>query len=247
MRSPPVISLLACALLAWPAPLAAGSEPLSVPGITEAVCDVTLSASVPGIVSARKFKEGDFVKENDVILELDKQLEELEADRRQLVVNNRKTELEALQTLVKKGSISVKKEDLEKAETEYKIAVVEHDMAAEQLRKRSIAAPCSGFIAEITRNVGEACQSYQPLVHMVDTRQCRFVSNVEARSAARLKLDQAIKLEFETGSGLATVSGKIILLSPVVDPASGLQKVKILFDNSDGRIRPGIAGKMLFE
>ena len=221
-------------------------QPISASGITEAICDVTLSASVPGIVSAWKFKEGDFVKENESIIELDKVLEELETSRRKLVMDNRKTDWDALQTLVKKGSISIKKEDLEKAETEYKIAQVEYDMAVEQLRKRSIAAPCAGYIAEISRRVGEACQAYQPLVRVVDTRRCYFISNIEAKSAASLKLDQTVKLEIENGAASVTVEGKIVFLSPVTDPASGLQKIKALFENK-ANIRPGVAGRMLLE
>jgi RND family efflux transporter MFP subunit len=215
-------------------------------GITEPVCDVTLSASVSGIVNAWRFKEGDFVKEGEAIIELDKKLEELEAERRRLVMANRKTDYTAVQTLFEKSSISVKKEELEKAETEYRIAVTEHNMASEQVIRRSVYAPCSGFIVELMRDVGEACQPYQPLIRLVDTRQCYFVSNIEASLAGRLRLDQAVQLEIESTAGAAPLTGKIVFLSPVVDPASGLQKVKVLFDNADGRIRPGVAGKMLF-
>ena len=53
----------------------AAAEPLTAPGITEAIADVNLSPSVAGIVSVWKFKEGDFVKENEPIVELDKNLE----------------------------------------------------------------------------------------------------------------------------------------------------------------------------
>ena len=54
---------------------------VTITGITEPIADVTLSASVPGIVSAWKFKEGDSVRQGDTIIELDKKLEELEGDR----------------------------------------------------------------------------------------------------------------------------------------------------------------------
>ena len=217
-----------------------------VAGITEPVCDAVLSPAVPGLVSAWKFKEGDFVKENEVIIELDNKLEGLEVERRKLAMENRKLDLEALQMLFKKSSISVKKEELDKAETEYKIAVVEHQMAVEQLRRRSIIAPCPGYVAAITRDVGEACEEYQPLARVVDTRQCYFVSNVEAKAAGSLKLEQTVTLEVETSSKPATIAGRIIFLSPVIDPASGLRRVKVLFDNADGKINPGVAGKMRF-
>src|SRR5688572_27394168 len=63
-------------------------------GLTEPVLDVTLSASVPGIITARRFKEGDFVKEGEAIVELDKRLEELELERRKLVLEARRFDYE---------------------------------------------------------------------------------------------------------------------------------------------------------
>lgn len=226
-------------------PVALWAEQIAA-GITEPVCDSVLSPAVPGLVSAWKFKEGDFVKENEVILELDNKLETLEVERRRLAMENRKLDWEALQTLFKKSSISVKKEELDRAETEYKIAVVEHQMAVETLRRRSIIAPCSGYVAAITRDVGEACEEFQPVARVVDTRQCYFISNVEAKAAGGLKLGQSVTLEIETSTKPATISGQITFLSPVIDPASGLRRVKVLFDNADGKINPGVAGKMRF-
>jgi RND family efflux transporter MFP subunit len=237
-------------LLGSVAPAAPGPGPAEgnvASGITEAICDVTLSASVPGIVNVWKFKEGDFVQQGDVIIELDKVLEELEAARRKLVMENRQADWEALQTLVKKSSISVKKEELERAETEYRIAVVEHDIAVEQLRRRSITAPHAGIVVELMRRPGEACQPYQPLIRLVDTRQCYFISNIEGKAAERLSLGQSVKLEIECGSKPTVVQGKIAFLSPVVDPASGLRKVKVLFENAEGKVHPGVAGKMEVE
>ena len=50
-----------------------------VTGITEAINDVTLSASASGIIGKRPLKEGDFVTAGETILELDKRLEELQS------------------------------------------------------------------------------------------------------------------------------------------------------------------------
>jgi RND family efflux transporter MFP subunit len=224
--------------------VAIAAEPYITQGITEPICDVVLSPPVPGIVNAWKFKEGDFVKQNDVLIDLDKNIEELEEARRKYVVEDRKSDLEALRRLVEKSSISVKKEELEKAETEYRIAVAEHGIATEQLRRRQITTPCAGFIADFYRDPGESCQAYQPLVRVVDTRECYFVSNVEAKAAARLKQNQEVKLEIEAGSGPIAFNGKVTFLSPVVDPASGLMEVKVLFANPEHKIRPGVAGRL---
>jgi RND family efflux transporter MFP subunit len=223
---------------------AAADAPIAATGITEPSRDATLSSSVSGILSARNFAEGAQVNEGDVILELDKRLEELEVARRKLVMEARRTDFEATGVLFSKTK-SVSKEELEKKEAEYRIAVVEHDIAAEQLRRRLVAAPIAGTITDLFLRTGEACQPHQPLARVVDTRHCFLVSNMEARHAARLKPGQPIDLEVQAGDATVRAAGTIIFISPVVDPASGLVKVRAAFENPEGQVRPGVAGKML--
>ena len=136
------------------------------------------------------------------------------------------------------------KEEMEKKESDHKLAVVEHAMALEQLQRRQLLAPVSGTIVELNLDLGESCQPYQPLVRVVDTRQCYFLANIEAKVAATLKMDQKVKLEIETGGEVEPVTGVIVFLSPVADAASGLIKLKVLFPNPGGRIRPGLAGSL---
>jgi RND family efflux transporter MFP subunit len=233
------------ALILISAPPVPAAESFSAAGITEAYGDVILGASVAGIVNVRKVQEGESIKEGDTILELDKRLEVLELDRRKLVLDAKQKQFVDTQTLFK-NSKGVSKDELDKAELEFKVAEVEHQMAAEQLRRRLLIAPFSGTVAEFFLDPGEATQAYQPLAHFVDTQRGYFVCNLEARAALSLKLDQAVQLEIESGAAPVTLPAKISYLSPVVDPASGLLKVKALFDNSAGKLRPGLAGKMRF-
>jgi len=153
----------------------AAAEPLAAAGITEPFGDVILGASVAGIVSSRKVEEGESIREGDVIVELDNRLEALELDRRKLVLNAKEKEYKDTQTLFK-SSKGVSQAELEKAELEFKVAEVDHQMAAEQLRRRLLIAPFSGTVAELYLDPGEATQAYQPLVHLVDTRRGFFVS-----------------------------------------------------------------------
>jgi len=219
---------------------------LWVDGITEPILDVTLSAPVAGIVGARPFKEGDFVKSGQVVMEQDKRLEEIEALRRKASADTLQTEVERLRTL-QKNTKSVSQEELDKKETELKVAVAERDLAQEQLRRRHLFAPFDGTITEIYKQVGESCLPNEKLLRIVDTRRCYFVANVVAKAGFQLKAGQAVKLEIEAGAAMVSVEGTISFVSPVVDPASGLLRVKAVFENQDGRIRPGVAARMFLE
>lgn len=218
-----------------------------VNGITEAQNDVVLSSSLPGIIGNRPLKEGDTVKAGQPVIELDKKLEELEVTRRKHVADLRKTDLDRTRSLFEKNSVSVSRDEMDKKIAEHAVAALEYDLAKEQLVRRQILAPFNGTVTALLLEVGEACQAQQPLARLVDTSKCFFISNIEARAGYNLKVGQTVKLEIEAGDKMLQVSGSVFFVSPVVDPASGLMRVKVIFDNAEGKIRPGVAGRMLLQ
>lgn len=220
---------------------AVAAEPVAISGITEPFLDVTLSPPVSGIISAEFFKEGQAVKKGDVLLQLDRRLEELEEARRKAVMERAKSDYDSTVVLVQTTK-SVSKEELGKKEMDYKVAVADHDIAAEQLARRQIVAPFTGSISEISLQVGGACAPYQPVIRLVDTSRFYFVGHIEGKMASSLRMDDPVKIQIE---GVAEpVAGKVCYISPVVDPASGLAKIKALCENPDGKIRPGLAAKL---
>lgn len=256
----------------WAVSLSFGQE-LSFSGITEPVDEVTLSASGAGTISAVFFKEGETVRKGDTIIELDNRLEKLEVARRKMIwqskveveaaaakVSTLKSMLEATRDLFETtGSIS--KDELERLSLEHKLALadlkrleltekrerLEYKMALENLRKRSVISPIGGTVIQLPLKEGETTQEYQPLVHIVDTRKCIFVGNVEEWVGRRLQKGQSVDLVIKTGSEVTPVKGIITFISPVVDPASSLMKIKAEFDNENGTVRPGVAGIMKLE
>lgn len=220
------------------------AEPRAVLGITEPFMDVTLSSSVQGTIHIEHFKEGEAVKETQVILELDSKLEELETGRRRQVMEHAMSDYEATKQLFEKSK-AVSKDELDKKETEYKVAVAELGIAEEQLRRRKIVAPFAGNIVEILLQPGASCEPYQPLVRLVDTSRVYFVGHIEGTAAADLKLGQTVKVEV-TGSR-QPVEAAISFIAPVVDSASGLARVKAIFDNAEGKVRPGLAARMIVD
>ena len=231
--------MLFCALAT-----SAVAEPKSVSGITEPYFDVLLSSSVQGTIHQQNYNEGDAVKSGSPILELDSKLEELETRRRKEVMERNKADLEGTRTLFERTK-AVSKDELDKKQMEYNVSVAEHGIAEEQLKRRKIVAPFDGNIVEVFQQPGSSCEPYKPLVRLVDTKRCYFVGHVEGVAAAGLKLGQEVKIQV-SGSN-APIKGSICFLSPVVDQASGLAKVKAIFDNAAGQTRPGLAAVMTLE
>ena len=265
--------MISVSMILWGASSSFGQERLSLSGITEPIKDVTLSATVVGTISAIFLKEGMSVKKGEALLELDKKAEELEVERRKLLweskaeveaaavrVTTLKSQFESTRELFKSTG-SVSKEELEKMELDYELAVaerkrleiaeererIEYEMALENLSKRNLVSPIHGTIIKLFLDVGETCEERQPLVHVVDTRRGRFVCNVEEGIGRTLRNGQSVDLKIRTGSESLAKKGTIVFVSPVADPASGLLEVKAEFDNQDGSVRPGVAGVMLLK
>ena len=234
---------------AWPAACllaatAGAQDERWVIGITEPINDVTMSSAVVGIVGSRPVVEGADVKKGDMLIALDRKMEELEVARRKLVRDLAKADIDRLQALSERSAISVSREQIEKKQAEYNVASVEFELAGEQLHRKMLFAPFDGQVTEIFRQVGEGCEAQQPLVRLVDTRRCYFICNIEAQAGYALRTGQIVKLEIAAGEKPAAMVGTISFVSPVVDPASGLLKVKVVFENPDGKIRPGVSGRM---
>lgn len=243
----------------------------SISGLTEPVNDVILSLPITGTVAKIFYREGDHVKKGSPILALDSELETLEVERRKLLWEN-KAEVNAAVARVQilgsqlksskelyEATGSISRDELEKQQLEYELAVaekvrledneererIEYRIAVEQLNKRSLVAPFSGILTELMVDVGETREENNPLAHLVDTSQGLFVCTVEEQIGRTLKNGSAVDLEIQSGAAVEKIKGRIIFVDPVVDPASGLQKVKVRFPIKAGNIRPGVAGTML--
>jgi RND family efflux transporter MFP subunit len=221
-----------------------GADPTWITGVTEPIKDVTLAFPIVGVVGARPLEEGTPVRKDQVVIELDKQLEELDLERKRLARELAASELERLKSLAQRNAISVSKEEIEKKRSEFEITKVDHELAAAVLKRRQLLSPIDGQVAQFYKDVGEKCEDQQPVVRIVDTRRCHLVANLEPRLAQSLRLNQKVNVEVLVGESPVTVEATLIYLSPVADAASGLLRIKALFENPEGRIRPGVAGRI---
>ena len=221
-----------------------GADPTWITGVTEPIKDVTLAFPIVGVVGARPLEEGTPVRKDQVVIELDKQLEELDLERKRLARELAASELERLKSLAQRNAISVSKEEIEKKRSEFEITKVDHELAGAVLKRRQLLSPIDGQVAQFYKDVGEKCEDQQPVVRIVDTRRCHLVANLEPRLAQPLRLNQKVSVEVLVGESPVTVEATLIYLSPVADAASGLLRIKALFENPEGRIRPGVAGRI---
>jgi RND family efflux transporter MFP subunit len=242
-------------------------------GITEPYRDATLSATVSERVSAILCAEGQYVEAGTVIVELERQEETLEVDRRRLIARSKvevtaarqrletlQLDLEATRQLYE-STQSVSREELLQRELEYKLAEaeleslliaeeredLEYRIAQVQLEKRLIRAPFDGIIVKIFPEVGENCTPQDPLVRIADITRCRLIVLLEASVSRQVKERMDVRIRIDGLGNPKILPGTVEYVSPVVDPYSGLREVKVLFDNGDGQVNPGMTGTLLLK
>lgn len=242
-------------------------------GLIEPLQQATLASTVVGRIQRVLVKEGDVVKAGQVLVELEQELEVLEVERRRLVAEN-KAEIEIAReraallekewqatAKLREATRSVSQEELDKKQIEFKLAraetaqleirekieALEHKIAQAQLDRRLIRAPNDGVVTRVHAQPGEISEVRQPLVAIVNASSCYFVANVEPAVGARLRTGGAARVAIDTAGGgpALEVAGTVDSMSPVIDSASGLRRVKILLPNRDGRITPGLVGRLV--
>jgi RND family efflux transporter MFP subunit len=271
MKPTAIVSIMQFLIVIYPFLISAQQR--SYRGVTEPYRFATISATVPGRIAAIKGEEGAWIKKGDVILELEKEEQELETSLRKLVYES-KVEVTAAQLQAHTlqldyqstkqlfdSSKSVSEEELRKKELEYKQAVAEFDrltilekkeeleykIAQAQLQHRIITAPFDGIVVKHFLKLGESCNAQEPLVRIVDISRCRFLTYLEATASHALKAGAKVSLTIGAGAAPKMFQGTIEYVSPVVDPSSGLREIKVVFANPGGVIQPGVSGMLIID
>jgi len=249
------------------APAAPGA---SSPGVTQALKDVKLSMTVAGRIDGMLVREGSRVSKGQVLMHLDRTLEELEVQRRRLQLEDQakleelrlkeKTlalQVASLAPLLLSGGISRKQaEDEEMAlgtvaaerkalEASKERERIELSLAQEAYERRHLRAPFDGVVTKVALRVGESIGAHEPLITLVDTSRVRFMGTVPARTGTKLQVGAWVNIELAMSGQLKRRAAKVVFVSPVADPSSGLLEVIAEFENLDGSVRPGISGRLL--
>lgn len=242
-------------------------------GVTEPINQARVGFTVSGKIDSIWVKEGAFVRKGDTLMNLVNREERLRVRITGITANDSsavlsaraklqayKKDLDATRNLFE-NSNSVSAEqvwekqmnhdvaaaELSSALTERERAKLEHDVAGAELEKRVLTAPFDGEIVSISKNKGESVEALEPVIEIADVRTCRMVAYVVANRSGKLKPGQVVGLSLDGRKQSRRKKGTIEFVSPVVDKSSMLRTVKVIFDNTDLAVEPGVTGKILLK
>jgi macrolide-specific efflux system membrane fusion protein len=160
------------------------------------------------------------------------------------------SELDQLKLEVQKNTLEIEEAQLELDVAKTASALRENDVAIAEfaIAQRRITAPLAGFVAELLRQRGEWVQPGQPILRLLRLDRLRAEGLVSAQAAGSDLNGRAVKLSVDVdGSGSKQFDGKIVFVSPEIDPVNGQVRVWAEIDNSGLQLRPGLHGSMVIE
>jgi membrane fusion protein, multidrug efflux system len=240
---------------------------LSGLGSVQASNTVSLKSRVDGQIVQIAFREGQFVKQGDLLLVIDPRpyqvaLEQAEAAlaRDQAQLKNAQLDYDRYQGLFKEGVISRQQYDAQRALVGQLDGTIKADQAAIdnaklQLVYSRVTAPVSGRIGLRLVDIGN-------MVHASDTNPLLVITQLQPIAVVFTLPEDALPsvaqhmrsgtLEVDAYSRDDTTklaAGKLLTIDNQIDQTTGTGKLKAMFENVDGVLFPNqfVNARLLLE
>ncbi|CAN7677432.1 efflux RND transporter periplasmic adaptor subunit [Pseudoduganella sp. LjRoot289] len=225
---------------------------LAANGTVSPISTVDLHPQTTSTIVKVHIKEGQFVKQGELMFSLDGRSETANVDKAQAQVMRDRATLADLerqhqrsQELLAQKFIAQGAVDTLRSQVESARALLNADLAAAQAVKvdasyTSIRAPMSGRVGAINVYPGSLVQLSTSLTTVTQLNPINVSFTLpESALAGLLAAQQAGTVPVEVESGGKQFKGKLSFIDNAVDPMAGVIRVKAEFDNSRTQLWPG--------
>ena len=223
------------------------SQYINTTGTAKSMYETTLNSEVTGKynlqtnpATGKPYKLGDKVKEGQelVIFEDEEYVNGLAIDAKKLNLEISENEYEKQKSLYEKGGVTLR--ELRNSEVSKTNAQYDFESAQIRLAKMKVLAPFSGVIVELpyyTR--GTRVASGQPMVSLMSYDKMYVDINLPEKNISEVKLGHEVLI---TNYTIAedTLIGTVSELSPMISSETRTFSGKLLINNPDLKLRPGM-------
>lgn len=202
----------------------------------EAERHVDVVSRTQGLVKSILVEEGDRVTEGQPLAQLDTDALELTLREREVNMNSLESNYKRSQELVEQELLS--SQEFEQTKFQYEAAATQYESAKLQLEYATIRSPFSGIITERLVEVGNLVNANDVVFRTADLDPLLARIHVPEKDIGQVRPGQSVRINVE-GSD-QTHTGRVSLISPIVDPESGTVKVTVEIRDRMGTLRPGM-------
>jgi membrane fusion protein (multidrug efflux system) len=221
-------------------------------GTLQSKSTVDLRFEVNGVVFAINVKEGDAVREGDILAELEHEDANLKVDFRkskmkEAQIEEKNWQVKVLQNkqLLDAGAITQSKYDeavlgLERAKQASKSARIEMESAESEQNKTYLKSPVDGLMGIVKAHKGEFVSSQNKVLSVMEVADVHCEFSVLEKNIQDVKEGLNVTLTVDTFPE-ERFSGKMISLGSTVETTEGrARKVKAEVKNEENKLLPGM-------
>jgi membrane fusion protein (multidrug efflux system) len=201
----------------------------------EAEKEAQILARVTGIVGTILAEEGDHVAEGDPLLKVDNDEYRFRLEQAVATTANLQSRFERLEMMMQEELTT--EEEFQSIRSELASAEADEGLARLSLSYTTVAAPFSGSVTSRLVDVGQNLTVGDPVMVMADFDPLLARVHVPSREFNKLQQNQAVNLVLDSSGD--RLAGRIMLISPVIDPTSGTIKLTIEVPDYPAGTRPG--------
>jgi membrane fusion protein (multidrug efflux system) len=202
---------------------------------------IQLRPEVAGRIVSINFNEGQDVKAGDVLVELDRSVEEAELAEAQAQLALAESEYRRQQTLRTRNAVSQAALDQAKAALDTGTAAIA--LAKAKLSKRSLLAPFDARTGLRKVSPGEFVDAGTALVNLEDIDPLKLDFRVPERFLPVVQLGQKIDVAVDAFPG-REFEGEVAAIDPQIDEAGRSLVIRAVVKNDDLTLRPGLFARV---
>jgi membrane fusion protein (multidrug efflux system) len=210
-------------------------------GTLNAVDAVEVAAEIDGRIVALPFREGEAIREGDLIAQLDDEQLRAERDRAEAIRDQRRLSLGRTKSIVNQGAGS--KQDLDDAMAAFKVADAELALAEARLSKTRITAPFTGIVGARQVNMGEFVRPGKVITNLAQIDELRATFTAPERFLSYLRQGAALSVSSPAVAD-KKLEGHIEVIEPIVDPMTRSVDIVAHVSNTDRLFRPGVSASI---
>ncbi|MGC2328504.1 MAG: MdtA/MuxA family multidrug efflux RND transporter periplasmic adaptor subunit [Candidatus Sulfotelmatobacter sp.] len=236
-------------------------------GSVTAFYTANIKSRVDGQIMRVNFREGQTVKEGDLLIVIDPrpyqvQLEQMQAQlfKDQATLRDARLNLDRYTTLIPSGSIAQQQVDTQKSLVDQLDGQVRTDQA--QIDNAKLQIVYCNITAPFNGRVGLRQVDPGNIVHAADTTSMLILTqlqpigviftlpeNVLPTVAQHMKNSTLEVDAFNADNQTKLATGKLMTIDNQIDPTTGTDKLKAVFDNKDNQLWPNqfVNTKLLLE
>ena len=193
-----------------------------------------ISCELSGTLIKLGFKDGQRVKQGDLIAQLDQTLQQATLESMTATAKEKKWVYQAKLKAQPGGGVS--NYELEQARLELDTAVANQNAAQATLDKLTVRAPFDGRLGIHKPDVGTYLDAGDPIVQLVNDNPMLLDYSVPDRATDKLKVGQPV---FQVDNHQRVREGKVVAINPAINIATRSLLIRAAFPNKDGKLISG--------